>query len=863
MKKIISSILCVLMLVSTTVAFSAEYKIYDNPRQVPASVYQTPFMPDAYTTQYAPWLRNFNMMHPNELKNGGVGGEACQQIESFAISPVNTNIMYFGTDTSSVYKSHTGGEHWYNVHGNMTGWHVQGIVCDVFDENIVYVSQGRSGVFRTRDGAKTWEKILNDPCSLVKGQYYSDKIAQDKLGNTYISVSSGIYKLDRKTDTLTNLTPEYASFVKDQEFKVYDLWVSDDGQKIYASALHSSDVAGGIYLSHDYGKTWKHINLFENEEGKGTAATSITAHPENSDHIFVTAGSYNIEKPKVSVTTPKGAPDTPAELYESTDGGETWTKLYTLYYENGAEGVKKTAKHMYRLSFGPKQDGVYPLYASGNALQYCARVSYDYGRNFKAMHGRIGAGTIREGSNRNGETGYWSQPVCPHPTNPGEVWIAMSGPWKWNNFEMVRKSAGFSGLSITYMDMTKEGKMVFTTTDVGTFQCDGVYTENSYPTFIQCANEIIMTMFAIDPNDSNHIVAFDGNSNTKKTNLGIRESFDGGNSYSEILPGSETTRNTVMFEYDAQNPNIIYSSDATSYDNGKTWKKNEYFLLAVSKKNPDKMLGRKYENEKYNLYYSDDRGQTWSYIAEGRKDYVEVQFDLADDNFLWYSQLQRFGKIDIKNKKIISYNDKFKYKYFHHFAQNPKDPKHMVMSMRAWEHVSYDPSMVESRDGGETWYAIPGYWPVQTQRVYFSKTTDEVFTTGHAGTFIYSYKKYWEFLESKVTVMLNNKEVSFSVMPEITNGRTMVPLREIFELLGATVEWNGETQTVIANRGKQGVTLQIGNDKATVNGAETTLDAPPYIKGGRTLVPLRLVSEALGVRVGWDSKARMVVMKSE
>ena len=122
---------------------------------------------------------------------------------------------------------------------------------------------------------------------------------------------------------------------------------------------------------------------------------------------------------------------------------------------------------------------------------------------------------------------------------------------------------------------------------------------------------------------------------------------------------------------------------------------------------------------------------------------------------------------------------------------------------------------------------------------------------------------YWEFLDSKITVKLNDKEISFSVMPEIMNGRAMVPMRELFEKLGATVDWNGDTQTVSAKRGAQSVNLSIGSDTAVVNGKNTSLDAAPYIRDGRTMIPLRLASEALGINVGWDGNQRLIVMKGE
>ena len=76
----------------------------------------------------------------------------------------------------------------------------------------------------------------------------------------------------------------------------------------------------------------------------------------------------------------------------------------------------------------------------------------------------------------------------------------------------------------------------------------------------------------------------------------------------------------MVFQYDELNRNTIFSSEHTSYDNGKTWQKNEYFLLAVSKKNPLKMLGRKAVGEAYELWYTEDGGKNWRYLTAGRKD---------------------------------------------------------------------------------------------------------------------------------------------------------------------------------------------------------------------------------------------------
>ncbi len=111
---------------------------------------------------------------------------------------------------------------------------------------------------------------------------------------------------------------------------------------------------------------------------------------------------------------------------------------------------------------------------------------------------------------------------------------------------------------------------------------------------------------------------------------------------------------------------------------------------------------------------------------------------------------------------------------------------------------------------------------------------------------------------SAVKVYVDGRQLAFDVPPMIENGRTLVPMRVIFEALGAEVFWDGPTQTVSAFKGDTGIAIQIGNPYANVNNSAIALDVPPKIVNGRTLVPLRFVSEALGCSVNWNGTTRTV-----
>ncbi|MEW6769955.1 MAG: copper amine oxidase N-terminal domain-containing protein [Bacillota bacterium] len=116
--------------------------------------------------------------------------------------------------------------------------------------------------------------------------------------------------------------------------------------------------------------------------------------------------------------------------------------------------------------------------------------------------------------------------------------------------------------------------------------------------------------------------------------------------------------------------------------------------------------------------------------------------------------------------------------------------------------------------------------------------------------------------DKNVDIVVDGKEINSDVAPEIVNGRTMVPLRVISEALGATVQYLPGPKKVIIIRGDTLIILTIGKAQATVNNNPKTLDSPPYIKNNRTMVPLRFVVEMLECAVEWNEDTRTVSVVS-
>lgn len=96
------------------------------------------------------------------------------------------------------------------------------------------------------------------------------------------------------------------------------------------------------------------------------------------------------------------------------------------------------------------------------------------------------------------------------------------------------------------------------------------------------------------------------------------------------------------------------------------------------------------------------------------------------------------------------------------------------------------------------------------------------------------------------------------VAPVEVHGRILVPMRAIFEALGARVAYDASSSTVDASTEKHHVTLTIGAPRATVDGRSVSLDVPAQVVADRAFVPLRFVSTALGANVGYDAASRLV-----
>jgi len=111
-----------------------------------------------------------------------------------------------------------------------------------------------------------------------------------------------------------------------------------------------------------------------------------------------------------------------------------------------------------------------------------------------------------------------------------------------------------------------------------------------------------------------------------------------------------------------------------------------------------------------------------------------------------------------------------------------------------------------------------------------------------------------------IRVVINGEVQSYTQDPVIFSGRLVVPLRGIFEALDVHVVWEGSKRSITSTKGDKTVKLQVDNPVATVTEAgmttEITLEQPPVLVNGSTMVPFRFIGDAFGAAVHWDGPQR-------
>jgi hypothetical protein len=165
-------------------------------------------------------------------------------------------------------------------------------------------------------------------------------------------------------------------------------------------------------------------------------------------------------------------------------------------------------------------------------------------------------------------------------------------------------------------------------------------------------------------------------------------------------------------------------------------------------------------------------------------------------------------------------------------------------------------------------------YPIVVQRIYIASAElgqderakvgeiyfDDVMFTSKAALPKLSKNKV-KLTINKKTIIVNDKSSTIDQAPLIINGNTLVPVRFVIEQLEGAIKWDAKEQKVSILRGTQLIDFWIGKKDFIINGISTVSLAAPQIINGRTMVPLRVLSEKLGWTVTWDDKTKSILLE--
>lgn len=133
------------------------------------------------------------------------------------------------------------------------------------------------------------------------------------------------------------------------------------------------------------------------------------------------------------------------------------------------------------------------------------------------------------------------------------------------------------------------------------------------------------------------------------------------------------------------------------------------------------------------------------------------------------------------------------------------------------------------------------------------------FLAGSMTAILFSAPPVAASAENDIMVYVDGQKLAFDQTPVVQGGRTLVPMRAIFEALGADLEWDGAEKKVTAFWGTNSLELWIGSREIQMgDGSVLSIDVPAQVIHGRTLVPLRAVSQCMGAEVNWDGAAKTI-----
>lgn len=729
---------------------------------------------EAYTkTKFNPYVTQLNMTTLENVENDYHGGEGYQCVYSYAISTANEDVMLYGNDTAGISYTHDGAKTWRLSKTSLPG-PICGIAFYPESENVAFclvTSAGLySGVYRTLDSGLTWEhmtylyanykKFAQTPvCAGGKkdettGNYpiYVTSFGSNPARfpyNTGDEQKRGLYK-----STDMGETWECIAF---EGINIVSMRCGKDNDTIIVTTKES-----GVSVSYDGGNTWVDKNNGFDYQSKGVSCLAVD--PYNTDHWVVATGQRGTD----DLNDDRDASSSKQYnvLYESYDGGDSWTHLTTDW---GPRGVSSSCNITWlEFSYQKGDDGQTLLYASMNENVWGERVSYDGGKTFDYV--KVDPTNASEPNS----TGWYPGPVV---ATENVTLISRNQCSIYNEERGVFEvhSSGISGaLAMTY-DFDNEGNLRYIgLMDVGVVHC-GKYTDwwdkfswydGDFPliqnkeTFGWGSGGRSTGWIAVDPRNPEHAFATCGAApyGQNSTLVETFDGFDTSHTYQGMYHFAEEEKDAgrglkyaSFVKYNQSNPDVVYSSNFVSYNNGKHWVQSERQIYDCANNDGDicySIVGGK------KLYISTDCARTWKdtgYTFRNTYNDQKLFVDLFDDYVVWVCNHgnSTLYRVDIRNGEMKTFGPANGLKgdetarlpedlQMMNFAQDPNNKDHLLVYGGDF-YAGFTGFVFESYDGGESWEIVDGR-PPYSNFMKFHPSKPIVYIGGAAGSWVYNFE---------------------------------------------------------------------------------------------------------------------------
>jgi photosystem II stability/assembly factor-like uncharacterized protein len=824
---------------------------------------------------------NAKFVRAGELQWVNVAQWVDGNVTSFAVDPSNSNTLYFATDAGSLYKSVDNGKSWSVIDKFLYG--INSVIIDPANSYTIYLGLANK-VYKSFDGGLSWNDIST---GLPKGDYpftsYNYAVLLGPNKTLYALNKASIYTPLSFLDIYKSAN-EGASWKKINISSVNSFVADPRNSNILYASLNS-----GIYKSNVGGSSW---NLVSN-----ISASSLAVDPLNTNVLYAAANNgifkstnSGISWTQISYVKSQGNTKISFDpkntsviyfassyygLYKSTDGGSTWTNINSSSFGTIVFDPNNTnmlycpygASYFKSVNGGNSWTGIGSVYLTYNSYRWYINAIAVNPKNPDMV---FAGGWI---GNNDKEAFYKS-------IDGGKSWITIPGirgSITCINIDPLNPNTIYAGTS-----WSTTSKSLIKSTDGG----------NSWES-IDIANiNPFVDSIAIDPTNSNNIYV--------ATDKGLYKSSDGGNSWQLINNGSknQVVRSVAI---DPKNSNTLYigASNSASYptsgslykstDGGNTWvdvgskiSSSPFvtYAILVDISNSNTI----YAGTNKGLYKSNDAAATWNKIADSSTNYIAIDpsdsktvyigtnngaFKSVDSGTTW----QQITAIPYSNNHPIAINPSNSSTVY--IGAGDKVFKQMnvfkiIKTIAGIGSITMSPNQEWYPDGSVVAVgAVP-----QTGYAFINWSGDVGSINPEIQLKMNSDKNIIASFRPSTTIKLQIGSTYFTLNgetkyldspPIIKNGRTILPIRAVVEALGGKVGWDAVAKKVTVTLGSNIIELWIGKNTAKVNGISKLIDSTnskvvPEIINGRTMLPLRFVTENLGATVLWNGDTQTITI---